>query len=427
MTPSPEQDAPSGSTARSASITAIFLTVMLDMLAFGMFIPDIQLRAESLHATDLQTGLTLAIFSIAQLLTAPILGRLSDVSGRRSVLLISSALSLVSYIIYANLLGLGGALGISPLYVIWFARALAGIAGANIGVAFAYVSDVTTPENRAKGMGIVGMAFGIGFVFGPPLGALLLNVGHDSPAALGYVGAALVAANIIYIWKWLPESRKPEDHKETPSLLANAQEAFLTPALRNLLIMFFAINIGFTNLETTYFRLLADPKTIFNLPAEEAKTAGAIILTLVGLGIAFCQGFLVQKLQPKLGEVKLLRAGLLGVVFGLFLCPILPLWVPAMLVVVLLAFGNGMASPNLNGLVSRAAPIAMQGGVFGITQALGALARCIGPIVSNYLFGLNPQYPYMLGAGIVALPALAAWTLKQPKEGEQETEMIVAH
>lgn len=411
---------------KSASLGALFLTVFLDMLAFGMFIPDLQLRAQSFGSSDLQIGFALAVFSIAQLLTAPIMGRLSDQTGRRRVLLVSSALSVVSYVIYAHILDFSAALNISPLWVMYVSRALSGIAAANLGVAFAYVADVTTPENRAKGLGLVGMAFGLGFVLGPPLGALLLKLGNNSPMLLGYFGAVLVFINFFYIWLLLPESHAATKER-APGLVANAKMAFGDTNLRLLLIMFFAVNIGFTNLETTFFRLLADPRTVFHLTEEDAKRDGAIILFAVGIGIAFCQGFLIRKLQPKLGEVKLLRLGYLLLIPGLILCPISPLWIPTLFVIFLLSMGNGLSQPSLSSLISRSAPKEMQGGIFGINQALGAFARCIGPIVSNQIFRSHPSYPYILGAAIIALPAVASWTLKQPAGHDSVGEEILAH
>lgn len=414
---------------RKGSIQAIFLTVFLDMLAFGMFIPDIQLRAErSLLATGYEIGFTLAVFSLTQLLTAPIMGRISDGAGRKRVLLISSFLSFVSYLLYSHVQDLATLVHLRPLYLMWISRGLSGIAAANIGVAFAYVADVTTPENRAKGLGFVGMGLGLGFVLGPPAGGFLLHIGNNSPLVLGYVAATLVAINLFYIYFSLPESSVGQGAK-TPSLWANTVTAFGNPQLAVLLAMFFAANFGFTNLETTYFRLLASPSSIFHLPEAQAKTAGAVILLFVGIGIAFCQGFLVQKLQPKFGEVKLLRLGYLLIVPGLFLCPILPLWGPALIVVGLLSIGNGLSQPNMSSLISRAAPRTMQGGIFGITQALGALARCIGPLLSNTLFDKDPRYPYFLGAMVVAIPAVAAWVIKSPsKSGDSDPEdLAIAH
>lgn len=386
------------------------------MLGFGMFIPDLQIRGLHLAANvlgvppnstenklGLLVGFSLAIFSLAQVLFSPLIGRLSDARGRRSVLLLTAGLNLISYLIYAHA---------GTFWLMLLSRGLAGIAAGNLGVAFAYIADVTTPENRSRGLGMVGAAFGLGFVLGPPAGVALLALGRDNPLYLGYAGAILCLINLYFIWRFLPESHH-ERVAEPPKLVENFKVAIRTPGLNLVLLMFFASNLGFTNLETTYFQLLSDPRTIFHL-GDNAKHIGGIVLTIVGLIIVFVQGFLLRIVGPKYGEVKLVRVGLLLVIPGLALTPFMPLWGPALIVMLLLGFGNGLANPNISSLVSRSSPKSMQGGIFGITQALGSLARIIGPLVSGPLFRWNPAAPYLLGAGLILIPAVAAWSLRSP-------------
>lgn len=396
----------------------IFLTVFLDMLGFGMFIPDLQIRGLKLAADQLGlpadskatqlgllVGFSLAIFSIAQVAFSPLIGRLSDIRGRRIVLLITAALNLVSYLIYAHA-------GSFSLMLI--SRALGGVAAGNLGVAFAYIADVTTPQNRARGLGMVGAAFGLGFVLGPAAGVALLELGRDNPIWLGYAGAFLAAVNIFFIWRYLPESHHERD-PNPPRLVENFKIALRTPGLRLILAMFFVVNLGFTNLETTYFQLLNDPRTIFHF-GDDAKRIGGIVLTIVGLIIVFVQGFLLRIIGPKFGEVKLVRFGLWLLVPGMALTPFAPFWLPALGVMLIIGFGNGLANPNVSSLVSRSAPKSMQGSIFGITQALGSLARIIGPLVSGPLFRTWPAAPYLLGAVLILGPAILAWWLKEPPE-----------
>lgn len=392
-------------------IIGIFLTVFLDLLGFGLFIPDLQLRGASLTESGLVLGFALGCFSLAQLLTAPLLGRISDQKGRRVVLLITTVLSCVAYVLYAHATSIGWMIA---------SRVVSGIAAANLGVAFAYIADVTTPENRAKGMGVVGAAFGLGFIFGPGIGAFLLAIGNNSPVVLGYTGAALSAVNFLYVLFLLPDSTQ---HKAEAGghFLENFGRAFRAPDLAFLLVMFFAVQFGFTNLESTFFQLLAAPDWIFHLGSgtahwsENARDVGALILIAVGLVSVVMQGFLVRILTPRYGEVKLVRYAYVGLVPSLAAVPFLPLWIPILIGIVVMGTCTGLAQPSISALVSRAAPKDMQGGVFGVTQSLGALARFLGPLVSIPLLHWKPFAPYILGALIIVGPAFMAWRLRQPQ------------
>lgn len=199
-------------------------------------------------------------------------------------------------------------------------------------------------------------------------------------------------------------------------MLQNFKLAITDPMLALMLFMFFSLNLGFTHMETTFFLLLSDPRSVFHLGAEEAKTVGAIILGAVGIVQAFSQGFLVQRLVPCFGELRLLRVGYAVLVPSLCLLPWMPLWVPVLLVTVALGLSAGISSPCLSGLISKEAPPSVQGGIFGITQGLGALARCIGPVSSHSLFHLHPAAPYAVGASIALIPAVNSWRLKVPQK-----------
>lgn len=395
-------------------LLGVFLAIFLDMLSFGMFIPDLQLRGQrlvtdALHlpfdsqagSVGLLVGFMLASFSLAQLFAAPILGRWSDVAGRKKILMLSSALSVVSYVLYGHA---------TILWIALLSRVISGVAASNIGVAFAYAADVTTAEDRAKGLGMLGAAFGLGFVLGPPLGAFLITLGGGGPLVLGYAGAFLCLLNVVFMQFNLVESL-PQSSGPKPGLLENARIAFGTDGLRTMLLMFFAVNLGFTNLETTYFRLLSDPRSIFHLGEHQAKITGAIILTLVGVVIAAMQGGVIRWAEPKFGAVRLVRVCYVLTAIGLAMVPFCPLWIPCLIGLVIMGTGQGLSMPSVQSLISRNAPVTMQGGIFGITSALGALARVLGPLVSNSLFQANPSYPYLLGAVVVLIPAALAWKI----------------
>lgn len=390
---------------KPSPLIGIFITVFLDLVGFGIFIPDIQVRSESLGARGPMIGLVIASFSIAQFVTAPILGRWSDKYGRRTILIVTSLLALVSYLVYSQA---------TSLPVLFAARILCGIAGANLGVAYAYIADVTSPEDRAKGMGLVGAAFGLGFILGPGLGAILLKIGGHKPFLLGIVGAVFAALNLLYLVFFVPEPVRTTDTEGSAFTIAKLKQAFVTPGLGLLLVLFFAYSFSFSNLESTFFRLAINQ---FRMKQEE----GAIVLIVVGVVAALMQGWLIRILNPRLGEVRMLRIGFLMVAPMLALMPFAPPWTLMLCGAVVLGVGNGMAQPSLSSLVSRSAPATMQGGIFGVTQGLGAFARMFGPMLGNGLYDLHYAYPYF-AAGILMLgPIAMSWfvRLKVDAIGEQ--------
>ena len=399
---------------------AIFLTVMIDMLSFGLVIPDIQLRGEALGAKGWEMGLLIAVFSIAQFAFAPFLGRLSDAVGRRKILVVSSLLSAISFVVYAHADTLG---------LMFFSRALCGVAGANLGVAYAYVADVTEAKDRAKGMGFVGAAFGIGFLLGPATGAFLARFDHlrhlhalgleptkanelisfqGQPLVLGYAAAAISFVNFLYVLFFLPESVKKEEGRQElrRSTLQNLALGFKTPTLGLLLAMFVAYGFAFSNLESTYFRLA---ESRFHL--NQIQTA--LVLTLVGVVSALMQGVVTRIAVQRFGEVKLVRFAYLLQAPVLLCIPFAYPWPPLIVATVLLGIGGGLAQPSLSSLISQSAPPEMQGGVFGVTQALGAMARIAGPLAANYLFDFNAAAPYILAAVLMVLPALGAFRVSE--------------
>lgn len=406
---------------RPANLLAIFITVFVDMLAFGMVIPDIQLRGRSLGLEGMHLGLLLGVYSLAQLFTAPLLGRWSDRIGRQKVLLLTTSLSTIAFLLYAHA---------DHYWAIFAARILAGVAGGNLGVAYAYVADVTKPESRAKGMGMIGAAFGLGFILGPVMGAQLILAGHDKPLLLGYVTAGLAFINFLYVALMLPE---PERHGTAVqgTFFGNLGRAFGTPNLGLLLAMFFAANLGFVNLETTFFQLLHHPQWIFwpqiHGNDEMAKRYGSYLLGYAGVIMAIMQGVVVRRVSGKYGELPILRFSYWLQIPCLALVAFSPLWLPMLLVLLGLGVANGLLQPNLSSLVSKNAPSDMQGSIFGVTQALGACARVLGPLISNTLFDVKPYLPYLVGATIILFPALAAWKVKPLPAEEGSAEPALAH
>ncbi|MBS1712955.1 MAG: MFS transporter [Armatimonadetes bacterium] len=387
---------------RHKPLLAVFFTVMFDMLSFGTVIPDVQLRAESLGARGVLAGLVLATFSVAQLVFAPLLGRWSDIAGRRRVLIVTCSLAAVSSVVY------GFAHSLPTMFV---SRALLGVAGANLGVAYAYVSDVTKPEERAGAMGRLGMAFGIGFMIGPPLGSLMIRLGHGDPLLLGLTSAAFAVVNLLFVSFFLedapPKDSEPEAfHGKGP--VGKLLMALQTPGLGFLLVLFLLANFAFSNLESTYFRLAHD---VFHI--DQLQTSG--VLVLVGATAAVFQGAFIPRLVRRYGEVNLMRIGYLVQAPALAVVPFAPVWIPQLLGAMGLGIGSGLSGPNLSSLISRAAPAAIVGGIFGVTQSLGAVARISGPIVGNALYETAPWLPYAFAGGAMLAPVVMSRLVRQPE------------
>ena len=381
-------------------LVAIFLTVFFDMMSFGSVIPDLQIRAEGLGATGYMAGLVLATFSIAQLIVSPLLGRWSDKVGRRKVLILTCAVATLSSLLYCFA---------TTLPIMILSRALLGVAGANLGVAFAYVSDVTTPENRSASMGKIGMAFGFGFMFGPPLGAWMIQLGGGQPILLGLFSALFALINLVFVLFFMPDappSPAEPEHLQKLSPVKKLVSALQTPGLGFLLILFLISNLAFSNLESTYFRLAHDDYKI-------DQVATAWILVLVGAVAAIVQGGLMSPLVRRFGEVNLLRVAYVLQSPILASIPFVRPWAPVIIGCIGLGVGSGLAQPNLSSLISKAAPAALAGGIFGITQSLGAIARIIGPIVGNELYEHGHWIPYALGAVLMLVPLFMAQRVPQ--------------
>ncbi len=375
-------------------LAILFITVLLDLVGFGIVIPLLPLYAERFGASPVAVTWLVAVYSLMQFLFAPWWGQLSDRVGRRPVLLVGLFGSAFSYLLF----GLAGSLA-----VLFAARALAGLMGANIGVAQAYVADITPPEERARGMGMIGAAFGLGFILGPVIGGLLAPVGPEVPFL---AAAALAGVNGVLALRWLPESRPPG---EVPR--AAAQPGFLSrlhelARLRGregtprVLATFFLLTFAFAALEAT-FSLWADRRWGFS-PAGVAY-----LFAYLGVVITLVQGGLVGPLVRRLGERRLALFGAGTLALGLALLPLASSMLLLGGALALLAVGQGTASPALSALISRSAPPEEQGRLLGVSQSLSALGRVLGPLWGGVAFArLGIAAPYYSGAVVVGAALL---------------------
>jgi MFS family permease len=342
----------------------------------------------------------MASFSAMQLVFAPIWGALSDRVGRRPIILCSVAGSAVSYL----LLGLAGSL---PM--LFFARLLAGVAAANIPVAQAYIADTTAAEDRAKGMGMIGAAFGLGFIFGPAIGGTLTLYGYSVPA---FAAAGLSVINLAWAGWRLPESSRPASspaplsHPLQPHRL---RHVVAIPQAVALLLLLFFTTFAFANMETT-FALLGQDRFIFR-PDQIGR-----LFTFMGLIAAVVQGGLISRLVKRFGEPRLIVFGALLMAGGLFWTPYAAELGSLLLALAALSAGQGLMHPSLTSLLSRSADPAEQGAVLGVAQSLSSLARIVGPVWGGILYEMaSPAAPYVSVAFIMAIAALCALRLVGPE------------
>ena len=366
-------------------LVIIFLTVFIDLLGFGIIIPLLPFYAEHFGASALAVGLLSTSFSVAQFLFAPFWGRLSDRVGRRPVILIGLLGSAMSYAMFALA---------DSLMMLFVARTLSGVAGANIPTAQAFVADVTSPEQRARGMGMIGAAFGLGFVFGPAIGGFASRWGYAAPA---WFAAALSAVNFLAALVVLPESR-PKDGRDVPpraSRLRLFQQALAKPHLPIVLLVYFLVLVAFSSFES-----------MFALYGERrfALTAASIgyIFALVGVVLATVQGTLVGRVVRRVGERRVVPAAIFLLASALVLVAASSSVAMLTVACALLAVGMGFNGPSMMSLISQLADPRAQGGTLGVSQALASLARIVGPAWGGWVYDrFGHDVPFVTAAGLM--------------------------
>lgn len=384
-------------------MATLFLIVFTDLVGFGLIIPLLPFYGEHFHASPADVGVLMATYSLAQFIAAPLWGRLSDRVGRRPVLAASLLGATLSYVWLAFS---------ETLWMLFAARALGGFMAGNIATAFAYVADVTTPAHRAKGMGIVGAAFGLGFIFGPAIGGVL--AGHD-PAHADYRTPALVAAGlsalamiltVALLRESLPKSvRLAHSRLPRSSRWRVLAEALRTPGVGRLIGIAFLATFVFAGMETTFAMW---SRRQFGWGPEQ----NGYLFAFVGLISAAVQGGLVGRLARRFGEHRLVVSGAAGLALGMLAIPFassVPLLAPAMLVV---ALGFSLMTPSLNSLVSLRVQSTVQGGTMGVSRSATTLARVLGPGWAGLLFEyVGKDWPYFVGALIMTIVIAIALTL----------------
>ncbi len=373
---------------KRSPLTIIFLTVFIDLVGFGIVLPLLPYYAETYGASSLAVGLLSTSYSLMQFLFTPLWGRLSDRFGRRPLIMLSLAGSCGGFLIF----GLARSLA-----VLFAGRMVAGIAGAIIPTTNAYIADVTTPENRSKGMGLIGAAFGLGFILGPAIGGLLAPYGYDKPALLA---SGMAGLNLVFAYFKLPESLTARNRTGASRTFSfrTLVRALAHPHVGLLLLMYFVVTFAFANMEST-FGLLNEHR--YGLSARQT----GYLFTYIGLMMSIIQGVVVGRIVRRFGERLCIAAGTFTMIFGLALLPYAP-GIPVYCgILALLAFGTGINNPSISGLLSRSSEADEQGGIMGIAQSMASLGRILGPLWGGYTFdAAGFRWPF-LSAGVFMLVA----------------------
>jgi multidrug resistance protein len=390
---------------KRSQLGIIFLTIFIDLVGFGIVIPVLPLYAVHFGANETVNGLLVGVYSAMQFLCAPFLGRISDRIGRRPVLLASLVGTSIGFLI----------MGIAPLLsgvLVWLfiARIIDGISGGNISTAQAYIADITAPEERSKAMGLIGAAFGLGFILGPAIGGVMSHYISDS--APFYFAAALAAINAVAVYFRLPESLSPE-HRADSHQQAPLGEVFKhglhLPALMG---CYFLAITGFS-IMTTNFALFTNRRFGYD------QAHNGYIFAFIGLVGALVQGGLLRRLLKKRTEKSLAVTGVVLLAIGLALLPCSQTLTVLLITTCVIGIGNSFVTPTLNGLASRSAERSWQGRVIGLMQSAGSLGRWVGPFLAGKLLimdaasspSLYGRTPFWTAAGIMVLSLLLALRL----------------
>jgi MFS family permease len=413
---------------KKPSLLIIFLTVFIDLVGFGIVVPLVPVYSKHFGAQGVTIGVIIASFSAMQFLFAPIWGKLSDRHGRKPILLLSTAGAAGSYVLFAVSSSLEN--HVAALWLMALSRSLAGVCGGNITVAQAYIADITPPELRSKRMGLIGMAFGLGFIFGPILGGLSLKyAGNTGP---GWVAAVLCAVNFFLAVAGLTESLKPgSEHAARRPHLEQWAHTLTRPKVGLLVIIFFLATFCFSCFESTLPLVVSDN---FHLDIQTSETSATTVVYLFaycGIIGAFVQGGAIGRLVKLMGEPKLIALSLGLTAASMAVLPFIkgssPLgwkilllpeglpWVWMLVALGILSVGTSLTRPPIFGLISNLTSAQEQGATIGVAQGAGSLARILGPIFATTLLKHMPALPYVTCAAVLLITTfLALDQLKEP-------------
>ncbi len=368
-----------------SSLSVIFITVFIDLMGFGILIPILPTFAsKNLDISDFGIGIIVAAYSFIQFLFNPLLGKISDRIGRRPLILITLFITSISYLVFSIS---------DSFFLLLLSRLIAGFGGSNIGVAQAYIADVTPKEQRSKGMGLIGAAFGLGFVFGPFIGGALSQYGYS---VAGYAASVFSFLALIFAFFMLPESKKEasaEENRRTLFFNFNYVKSILThPSLGLLIIIFFIIIFSIANIYGTFAILTYK---VYGLTDMQT----GYLFALMGIVSAIIQGGMINRITLRFDDRKLVLTGLLFMMTGLGLLPYGMNFFGLAVVSVIMTFGTGILQPVVLSMISRYSPEKEQGAILGLNQSLASLARVLGPFWGGIAYNfIGYQFPFFTGA-----------------------------
>lgn len=375
---------------------SIILVVFIDLLGFSLILPLLPYYAETFHANAFVTGLLVASYAIAQLIGAPLLGRMSDRYGRRPILLASIFGTFIGFL----LLGIANA-----LWILFAARIIDGLTGGNLSIAQAYIADVTDAKDRAKGLGMIGAAFGLGFIIGPVTGGFLSQWGYAVPA---FAAAAMSFINLILIFAWLPESLTAEKRvalaEKKPAIAIGALvTALKRPFSGSLLITRFFFGVAFAIFQTI-FSLYALTK--FNLTAAQT----GYVLTYVGVLSVITQGFLVGRITNKFRDDALIVSCVALMAISMIGWALAPTVLVLLIVLAPTSLAGGVLNTLLSSTLTKAVDPQEIGGILGLAASVDSSTRIIAPILGGALLQqLGTWAPGTFGAIVMAGLLIYVW------------------
>ncbi len=378
----------------------ILMTIFIDITGFGIVLPLLPFFVNTFQAGSTALGVLVASFALMQFIFSPILGRLSDSFGRRPVLLLSILTSVVSFFLFALA---------NSYFVLLLSRIIAGLA-TEIGVAQAYITDVTSEKERTKWMGRMGAAQGAGFIIGPALGGFLSVYGFS---AAGFAAAALALLNLIFAFFFLPESKTPQKDVESKASISRFRgiiSIFSKPMMSSLLAILFIMGLAFAAFPVI-MPLLAI--SVFGL----SSSTMSFFFIYIGLVQIVFQGFIVGKLASRIGDEKLIPLGAILMTVGVFFMAVFPIYHIFIVLTTIMMIGIGILGTAIPSVISKRTSQSERGSTFGVTQSISSIARIPGPLIGGFLFEfVGFGAPFFLSAFMLAIAAILGIRLILKKE-----------
>lgn len=389
-------------------LSVLIAIACVDMLGFAIVFPQIPLYALKLHASPMAIGWVIAAFSVAQLLSSPVWGRISDHYGRRPALLAGLLAEAVAFVIfgYAN-----------AVWLLFLSRLIQGAGGGTTGVTQAYVTDTVTPANRARALGWLSAATNLGVMLGPVIGSLTFQMGHEAP---GLIAASLCLINAGFAWRWLPESRPPLAPGEArPKRKPVWHAAWLVVRHPNhpvpkLVWIYAAGMLGFTAMGSVLAIYLNGAFGV------NETNIGYVFLYVGGLSVVM-RSLLLGPIVHRLGEPWTMRAGTILLTLGLVMYPVAHSWWTLAPIMALVPIGTALLFPATTALMSHASEKSEVGTTMGVAQTFAGISRVIAPLIATAAFQrVGPPWPFYLAGAIVALVGVLAFRLDLPRHGLRE-------